>query len=744
MRSESLVEDREEALTVFENKLRKIKSEKARRSFLLGLLLRYKVDRSLTRRTSIKNAGKLKYRSARSCEVWSKRRNQGKGMLGETYVWKPVGRDLRNENGGSNEYRSDFLDMLGDNKMPWMARSDEGVAEKKALYGLFLDIFVKHREGVFVSIRDNRMTHWVPFFNLEYVKNLSNVDFSKVPKGRRVPGKKSDWLVEWCYIVDKYRRTEVGMAEYYDMIVEACRRGKLEDVDFFINMKRSPIMKSDESTRVVKEARDKFGIFVLSGTTMEGYDDVAIPTPEEWSFVTKGVYPLTCGNPGGDKYEKRWSKKKNEVVYRDTVSGCYSTEPLSEFMLSRVELVKLLRKYKDGVDAALQGVAKPTLRKRGIGRGKEGAYLWPSVIDVHEGDSAVKGLTEVEYDPMLYNTKYRWILKRSGNEKEQREVMEKILYGGKRWWPWDVGYKMEIPTTVPPSGSLAGGALYDWVVYKYYNLQNARNDLELKKSMYENRGWDSPRSSSPEYKPGSSFGVGNFRKVNIRPGVVRKSELDNLAGIVENMEKDFEQALKKGNKEKAYLIGRGAVKYARIISKYKKLEAREPEGMIGREGLRGLRSYWKKNKVAGKDERKEILEKVKEAGVVGEYKSLEEQSKYKFVLVYNDIPGVHNYYLKASMGSALMVFKKGKEEVKKHWLLDDLEPWVHYIPVKRENFEEMYKWCIRWSESKRVKKIVENLNTFMERRYNKDGMLDYVGTLSEISNLIIKKNIVYK
>ena len=142
MRSESLVEDREEALKVFENKLIKIKSEKARRSFLLGLLLRYKVDRSLTRRTSIKNAGKLKYRSARSCEVWSKRRNQGKGMLGETYVWKPVGRDLRNENGGSNEYRSDFLDMLGDNKMPWMARSDEGVAEKKALYGLFLDIFL--------------------------------------------------------------------------------------------------------------------------------------------------------------------------------------------------------------------------------------------------------------------------------------------------------------------------------------------------------------------------------------------------------------------------------------------------------------------------------------------------------------------------------------------------------------------------------------------------------------------------
>ena len=59
MRSESLVEDREEALKVFENKLIKIKSEKARRSFLLGLLLRYKVDRSLTRRTSIKNAGKL-------------------------------------------------------------------------------------------------------------------------------------------------------------------------------------------------------------------------------------------------------------------------------------------------------------------------------------------------------------------------------------------------------------------------------------------------------------------------------------------------------------------------------------------------------------------------------------------------------------------------------------------------------------------------------------------------------------
>ena len=701
-----------------DKKLSKMSSG-VRRKYLMYLLLRYKVDHSLTSR----NTGRIKYKSLSKCEEDTKEREKRGGMYGEKYIWKPVGRE------------KEFREIIENKRMPWVPRSGEGSEERKALYEVFKYIFRNEREGVFVSVRDNRITHWVPFFKAKYVnEKIKLIKFDKVPEKRR-PKKEVDWLTESCYIVENYRRTERGMAEYRDMIMEACREG-VEDVDFFINMKRSPIIPKGKM-------ENRFGIFVLSGVGMKEYEDIPIPSPEEWASVTKTRYTLGCKYFDSDSLVKEWSKKKSEVIYRDTVSGCYSREPLLSFMMSRAELVNFLRKY-EGVDSGLQGGINTMLRTRNINKWEKEAYLWPDKI--HASEKAVKDMTEIEYDPQMFE-KNKWLLKRSGSKEEQEEVMEKVAYGGNRWWPWDQGYRMTIPTYVPPSGKLAGGPMYDKVVYAYYNLEGARSSLGMKKTMYENRGWDSPRSDSSGYKPAKSrtpskSSIGSvqkegFRRFNVPEGVVRKSEVELWEGIVEDMEKKFEEVLKRGNAEKYYIIGRGGIKNSRIISKYKKLPARNPEGLVGKDGLSGLRKYWKKNKVGGKEERESLMLKIKAGSLLSEYKTFEEQSKSKFLVVYNDVPSIFDYYLKASMGSVMLLFVNRGEDSPKHWLLDELKGGEHYIKVNRSNFEEVYNWCMKYKDSRKVKEISKNLLNFMNKKHTKKEMISRIRDISTISNYYI-------
>ncbi len=683
-------DERKKAISSFKAKLDKMPIRE-RRAYLLSLLLRFKVDHSQTPRTM--SAGLTRYTDQQKCDSYSRSRTARPGMLGETYLWKPVGKEV------------EFTELLNNPAMPWKPRSSRAADEKKTVIGLFRHIFRTNREGLFVSIRDNRITHWIPFFKLKYTNpEIPRLDFSQAAKRRPPRGAEdSDWLIEGCEIIQKYKRTEHGVAQYYDLFVQTCRKG-IADVDFFINFSHAPIIPSRE------DLGRKYGIMVLSPTTTDDHMDIVVPAPREWEGVNPGIfYPLSCKKDDATRdFVVDFKKKKPTAVYRDALSGCYPMykSPTSKKWTytdgnetARQELVKFLKRFRGaGLTAALQGDPRTAAKLRVTYDNK--VREWPAVYHPETG------MNEAEYDIQTWTSAKQTLL-RSGTPKEQEEAMDIIAHGKGKWWPAGI-----VSSTGGNVGDLAGGPAYKKAVTLYWNLVRQRVYYEELKRKYE----DSPTEKSPPYKPGSLFGGEKTDKIN------------RAKAQIEKMEEELAAAIRAGEKERYYIHGKGGIKYP---TRY----ARPPGGMIGKEGLEGMRKYWKKNKVGTREERNNILKRAKNNGIMFEKPlTIAEQSQSKFIVVYNDAQGMKDFYLKAQTGSVLLIFD---DLPFRHWLLDRMQAGVHYFPVNKNTFERVFKWCLWYADSPRVKKIADNLAEFMAKNNTRDEMINHIQVSADVSNYLL-------
>ena len=710
-------------ISLFTQKIQKL-TETEKKKFLTYLLANIKVDFSTTKRTTQKIAGLTQYQDPETCFRYSNaRKTKNQTMYGEKYLWKPAGTE------------AEFQEIINSPKMPWTPRNtsrNDIHAEKKALLDLFRLIFRTQREGLFVSIRNNKITHWIPFFKLRFQNDaLDNLDFSEIPKHRK-PNYKKDWLIESCNVVSDYYRTEQGMAEYYDLFTQACRKG-IENCDLFVNMKGTPIIKDPH------RAIQNYGILVLSQNTRNGFSDLSIPSPNEWAQVSNKIFPFNCQR-SNNEYTTSWSKKKSGAVYRGSLSGCYATykkpgfkwirriskthdkpywfntttkrttwykpsvlEVKDEFppspsgQMARVELVQFLKQFRGAnVSAALQGNAKDKPKLRIYGNKK--VKMWP--VKLGEGDK----LNEVEYDILTWS-RYNTILKRSGTVKEQEEIMEKIATGRSGWWPAGV-----VNSNGRGIGDLAGGPAYKKAVKTYRNLILNKSLYEKEVKKYKKDQKDQKTSRSPSCSSKT------------------KSALCSLKKTIEKMEKELEKEIAAGEKERNWIHGKGQTIYPRRYAK-------PVGGMLKREGLKGLQKFWKQNGVGTPEERERIMNLAKIKGVMSEKPlSLKQESEYKFVIVYNDIPGIRDFYKKAQMGSVLLIFED--IEKNRHWLLDYLKPMVHYIPVTTSNFEKTYKWCLYNEDKPVIKTISHNIKDFVKQNFTKDNAIQDFINIAELGNIL--------
>ena len=674
-------QDRKKAIAEFKAKLDTM-PQTERRAYLMSLLLRFKVDHSRTPRTM--SAGLTRYNDWGKCDSYSRKRTVRPGMLGETYLWKPVGKE------------AEFTELINNPVMPWMPRSQtphRRAHEKKTVIDLFKHIFRTQREGLFVSIRDNRITHWVPFFKLKYTNpEIPNLDFSELKASRRPPpgADDTDWLIDGCDIIQKYKRTEHGVAQYYDLFIQACRSG-IEDLDVFINFGHSPIMQ-DKSLGL------KYGILVLSPSSTDEHKDISIPSPREWESVNPGIfYPLSCEKTEAQTrgFTTDWKKKKPTAVYRDTLAGCYPmykspmTQKWTYFSgneVARQELVKFLKRFRGaGLTAALQGDPRTASRLR-ITYNKK-VREWPAVYHPETG------LNEAEYDIQAWSSAHQTLL-RSGTTKEQEEAMDIIAHGKNKWWPAGM-----VGSTGGIIGDLAGGPAYKKAVRLYRDLIRLRVFHEELKRESGDRASTSP------------------------PSKLKRAEKQ-----LEDAEKELKAAISAGEKERYYIHGKGAITFPRR-------NARPAGGMIGKEGLAGMRKYWKKNKVGTAEERAAILKKAQNNSVMYEKPlTIAEQSQSKFIVIYNDAQGLKDFYLKAQTGSVLLIFDNLPF---KHWLLNQMEAGVHYLPVNTGNFEKVFKWCLWYADDKRVKKIADNLKDFMAKKNTRDEIISHIQTCADVSQYLL-------
>ena len=699
----------------FRDHIQKMEPE-TRRRFLVWLLLNFNVDISITPR--IKEGGLYKYGDFVDCDKNSIRRTKSKN---EPPIWKVVGNER------------DFFNVLNNPKMPWVPRQpgtnnrsnaafqrniekhvNKTISDKfKSKFGpgdieygylsvLFKKLFREFRRGIFISIRGSKITHWIPY----YKNSFTNSRLEKIS------GVSRDSLIDGCNIIENFNYTERDYAQYYDMFTKVCRTGNMSDSDFFINLGLYPMTSSSAETH---------GIMVLSSTTSSQHGDEVVPTPDEWEAVTGEHYALSCLPFKSDKFETRWSSKKSLAVYRGGVVGCntgwydasskkYRNLPLHEN--SRVSLVKFLGVHAGlGIDAALHGDVIPSLK---IKEDNE-LYIFPN----KPHPKIMSKMTEVEYDPD-YIDNMALILKRSGTEAEQREVMDIVAYSSSvfKWWP-AIG-------PVPGGGEGGGGILSGSPAYKkameiYWNLVEHKVLLEKMNKSPKKKSppakkrspmIDSPDPNSPPYDPRVTY-FGSRQK--------------DLEKSIVKLEKELKEQVIKATKEKYYIHGKGGVKEPRS-------RARPPGGLIGRESLSGMKKFWKQYKLGGKEERNRVLETAKSRGVLSQpRKTYEEQSKYKFVIAYNDVPGLMEFHRKALMGSVLFVFS---DRSYNSWLINEMKAGVHYVPVNKSNFVEIYRWYLWNSDKPKVREIAANLKKFMKKRFTSAAMIEHVLMMGDLSSYL--------
>lgn len=103
----------------------------------------------------------------------------------------------------------------------------------------------------------------------------------------------------------------------------------------------------------------------------------------------------------------------------------------------------------------------------------------------------------------------------------------------------------------------------------------------------------------------------------------------------------------------------------------------------------------------------------------------EEQSTHKYIVHVDGHVAAFRLGLEMSMGSCILK----ADSPYRMWFSHMIEPWVHYVPVKRDlsDLIERIEWCKK--HDSRCKKIAENAKEFYDRYLVRDGILDYMQNL---------------
>ena len=102
--------------------------------------------------------------------------------------------------------------------------------------------------------------------------------------------------------------------------------------------------------------------------------------------------------------------------------------------------------------------------------------------------------------------------------------------------------------------------------------------------------------------------------------------------------------------------------------------------------------------------------------------NLEEQSNYKYIINIEGHVAAFRLSIELSLNSVILLVDSDW----KIWYSNMLEPYVHYVPVKKDlsNLIDQIKWC-RTNDVK-CKQIAENAKDFYNKYLQKEGILDFL------------------
>lgn len=236
----------------------------------------------------------------------------------------------------------------------------------------FKYIFFYLKKGIYVSIKNGKIEHYLPFSNINY-KNSFNLpkDLYKLEinynKNILIEKNPDKWYANNCFFrntIDKktklFDEGDKSVAVFLILIQKLCKYKKIKDCKFFINPRDFPILHKHGLNPYYSLGNQKIidpnlCITIFSQSINENYLDKLIPTEDDIYKTLHVIIPPGCNN---NFYEKRlkfnWNDKKNIAIFRGSATGCSVTELANK----RIQICIISKLYPTYIDAKLVSLNK--------------------------------------------------------------------------------------------------------------------------------------------------------------------------------------------------------------------------------------------------------------------------------------------------------------------------------------------------------------------------------------------------
>lgn len=262
-------------------------------------------------------------------------------------------------------------------------------------------IFHKFKKGIFVKVKNGQLSVFLPFSKKNFVNEWHSriaIDpaykdlFQFIQHVQKMEGysfnpKAINRFADSWYANNSLVRYEFPIHEgdtnipvTADMFLTLCKERKVPNLEFFVNRRDFPILKTNETEaydhlfgdnhKLISHNYDKYAP-VLSMVGADNFADIPIPTGEDWARVCRRenkFFSRTCTR-NYDLVFTPWEEKKSIAVFRGASTGVGTTIQTNP----RLKLVSL---SKEGLLDA--GITEWNLRPR---KNKDSKYL--QTIEIH-------------------------------------------------------------------------------------------------------------------------------------------------------------------------------------------------------------------------------------------------------------------------------------------------------------------------------------------------------------------------
>jgi hypothetical protein len=256
-------------------------------------------------------------------------------------------------------------------------------------------IFHKFKKGIFIRIRDNKLTTFLPFSKKNFVNEWSNLiqvepKYKNIHKFiehvQKMEGRKYDecmvnkftdtWYANNCLVRWEYpiHEGDTNVPMMSDMFKNLCLNRNIPDIELFVNCRDFPLITKNETepynhiygenVKLKSHNYDKY-CPILSMVSCLNYADIAIPNGDDWSkeMRKEGKFFPRTSNRSYDINNISWNKRKSIAVFRGSSSGSGVT-PETNNRLKLAILSKNTPPDTDGQPLLDAGITDWNLRPR--------------------------------------------------------------------------------------------------------------------------------------------------------------------------------------------------------------------------------------------------------------------------------------------------------------------------------------------------------------------------------------------